>query len=111
MTIRGSSSFEIIVEGSRKGSPGKWLHKTLSVDSGWGSGSEQEKFEVLAAIRKLYNPEERGNIRGVEGQTADQVGRTEGFSSLEYRRVQHPVAQTTIVPALAGYSRLANTSG
>lgn len=111
MSISGSTSFEIIVEGSRKGSPGKWSHKTLNVDSGWGSGSEQEKFEVLAAIRRLYNPDERANIRGGTGQTADQVGRTEGFSALQYRRVQYPAAQTIIVPPLTGYSRLAKVSG
>lgn len=110
MNDQRKGGFDIIVEGSRKGSPGKWAKKTLHIESPWGSGSEQEKFEVLAAIRRQYNPDERGNIRGTEGQTADQVARCEGFSALLYRRAQYPAAHTTIVAPPAGYSRISNTS-
>lgn len=105
MNGKTGESFEVIVEAQRRGDASAyWNSKKIAVHSGWDDGSEQEKFEVLSAIRKVYNPEARANIRGSEGQTPEQVGCSEGFTRLRYLRPDMRPGATIIVKALRGYS-------
>lgn len=83
-----------------------WQGKPVSVRSRWALGSEQEKFEVLAALRRLYNPDQHGDIRGATAQTPAQIGQSEGFIHLQYRYADSPQAPVCIVKGLSGYSRL-----
>ncbi len=107
MNTKRERSFNVIIEGKKRGNASDyWSQKLIPVQSQWDHGSEQEKFEVLCAIRKIYNPEERADIRGKTGQTPSQVGQSEGFSQLLYHPVETPLAVTIIVKRPAGYSRL-----
>ena len=81
-------------------------HTPLTISSRWDSGSEQEKFEVLAAIRSIYNPNEKMNIRGGERQTSSQIARLEGFTELKYSRGDESIV---IVKPLMKYRRVAPT--
>lgn len=101
------NTINVIVEGKRKGDTSNyWNGKTFSILSPWERGSEQEKFEVLSAIRKIYNPEERCDIRGKTGQTPSQIGQSEGFTHLLYQRADAPDEVIVIIKPLAGYSCL-----
>lgn len=109
MNIYRSEKFEIIANGERSGFPTKWKQTPLTVDSLWDAGSDGEKFEVLAAIRRTYNPDNKNDIRGSEGQTPAQIGRTEGFSELKYRRTASTASEVTIVSTVTPYLRLVPT--
>ncbi|MDB6060938.1 MAG: hypothetical protein JWM78_1041 [Verrucomicrobiaceae bacterium] len=107
MNIKGSRSFSVIVEGKKRGNATPyWSKKIISVQSHWSQGSEQEKFEVLLALRKIYNPEERADIRGITHQTPSQIAQSEGFTVLQYSDTEAPLAITIIVKAKAAYSRI-----
>ena len=100
--------FDVIVEAKKKGDASDyWRKKSIAVLSTWSQGSDQEKFEVLTAIRKLYNPEDRNDIRGKTGQTPSQIGQSEGFTHLRYQHAGSPQPLTVIVKPMAGYSRVA----
>jgi hypothetical protein len=100
--------FDVVIDADKKGSSdGDWSEKTISVDSIWDRGSEQEKFEVLSSLRKLYNSGERADIRGQSQQTPSQIAQSEGFTRLSYRGIEPSTASIDIVNALRGYSRLA----
>jgi len=112
MTMQNGPTFQVFIDGKRHGSPGKWRHRSLMVTSGWDPGGEQEKYEVLAAIRRSYNAENKIDIRGTEGQLPVQIGREEGFTELSYSRAapasHSEVAPSSviIVPGLEFYRRL-----
>lgn len=101
-------AFDVVVEATKKGNATTyWSHKTIAVQSQWNRGSEQEKFEVLDAIRKIYNPEERTDIRGTTRQTPDQIGQSEGFTQLQYCHAEFPLGSiTVIVKGIASYRRV-----
>lgn len=81
--------FCALVNGERKGDrPDEWANRAVLVDNRWDDGSEEEKFAVLTAIRKFYNPSAKSNIRGIFSQSADQVGQLEGFLQLRYRHAE-----------------------
>lgn len=106
MNMRNDTTFQILIDGKRRGSPGRWHHRPLMLNSRWELGGDQEKYEVLAAIRQSYNPEYKVDIRGAEHQLPSQIGRSEGFTQLSYRRAS-PASPTVIIvsePAL--YRRL-----
>jgi hypothetical protein len=98
--------FEVIVNGRRSGAVDRWKHISLTVDSLWDVGSDGEKFAVLTAIRRTYDPDSRADIRGNEGQTPAQVGRCEGFRELGYRHSSESSRQVVIVPPMMQYLRL-----
>jgi hypothetical protein len=110
--MQNDPTFQVFIEGKRHGSPGKWRHRPLTVSSRWDPGGEQEKYEVLAAIRRSYNPENKIDIRGTERQLPVQIGRSEGFSELSYSRAaptsraEVGSSEVVIVPGLALYRRL-----
>lgn len=98
MNSKRKTLFDVIVEAQRRGDANdRWNHRTVSVLSLWGRGSEQEKFEVLRAIRQVYKPDEHADIRGSAGQTPHQIGQSEGFTHLQYRRTAPPLGITVIV--------------
>jgi hypothetical protein len=100
-----SNPIAVIVVARRRGDISDyWNGKIISIPSYWDRGSEQEKFEVLNAMRKIYAPDERGDIRGTTGQTPSQIGQSEGFTLLQYRHADVPDATTVIIAPLAGYS-------
>ncbi len=100
-----SNAIAVIVVARRRGDTSDyWNGKTILIPAYWDRGSEQEKFEVLSAIRKIYDPSERGDIRGTTGQTPSQIGQSEGFTLLQYRHADAPDAATVIIEPLAGYS-------
>lgn len=94
------------MNGQGSGVIGRWKHISLKIKSLWAWGSDGEKFEVLAAIRRRYRPEAKADIRGTEHQTPAQVGRREGFVELEYQHISPWSARITIVPVLIRYLRL-----
>lgn len=100
--------FQVFIDGVQKGNIGRWNHAPLMVASAWDEGGEQEKYEVLAAIRRTYDPSNASNIRGNERQTPPQIGRSEGFTELSYQRAIADAARVVIVPALMPYSRIVN---
>lgn len=105
--MNNKSAFEVIVEAKKRGDISDyWRKKSVSIPASWKQGSEQEKFEVLSAIRKFYNPEDRNDIRGLTGQTPSQIGQAEGFTQLRYQHAESPQALTVIVKPIAGYSRV-----
>lgn len=106
MNIIRKTKFEIIVSGKQTGAVGKWNKTHLTIESAWGIGEEGEKFEVLAAIRKTYNPENKSDIRGNERHTPSQVGRSEGFKELSYIRTDLSVPWTVIVPPIMQHLKL-----
>jgi hypothetical protein len=97
---------EVIVNGQGSGTIGRWKHISLKIRSLWGFGSDGEKFAVLTAIRRRYNPNATTDIRGNQRQTPAQVGRDEGFRELEYQHISPWSARITIVPALMRCLRL-----
>lgn len=99
--------FKVVINGKQSGTPGKWNQTPLTITSKWDAGSDQEKFEVLAAIRRTYNPEIKTNIRGSQGQTPSQIGRCEGFKELRYERSTQSSPLIIIVPPVMQYLRLA----
>lgn len=99
--------FEVVINGKQSGCIGNWNHTSLAISSKWDAGSDQEKFEVLAAIRRTYSPENKSDIRGYEGQTPSQIGRCEGFKELRYERSTASSPQIVIVPPVMQYLRLA----
>jgi hypothetical protein len=95
----------VVVNAERRGDASdSWGHKIVMIRSPWDNGSEQEQFEVLNAIRKIYNPDIHADIRGETGQTPGQIGRSEGFTQLQYQSSESR-AVTVIVKPLAGYSQ------
>jgi hypothetical protein len=106
MDSNRTKRFDVIVKGKRVGAVDKWKHIPLTISSCWDDGSDAEKFEVLAAIRRTYDADDRSDIHGTEGQTPAQVGRCEGFRELTYQRVARPSAEIIIVPPLMRYLRL-----
>ena len=99
--------FKVVIDGKQVGCIGKWEHRPLTINSKWNAGSDQEKFEVLAAIRRTYNPDDKTDIRGLERQTPSQIGRCEGFKELRYERSTPPSSLIVIVPPVMQYLRLA----
>ena len=106
MNPKDKPPLRVVVNAEKKGdATGNWSHRIVMIRSPWDQGSEQEQFEVLSAIRRIYNPEERADIRGDTHQTPGQIGQSEGFTRLQYRSMESPVV-TVIVKAPAGYSQL-----
>jgi hypothetical protein len=99
--------FEVVINGKQTGCVGKWNRTSMAISSQWDAGSDQEKFEVLAAIRRTYNPETKTDIRGLDGQTPSQIGRSEGFKELRYERSTSSSPQIIIVPPVMQYLRIA----
>jgi hypothetical protein len=97
---------DVIVNGRRSGAVDRWKHIRLTIHSPWDIGSDPEKLLVLAAIRRIYNPEDRTGMGGKEGQTPAQIGRCEGFRELEYQHVAAPSTPIVIVPPLLRYLRV-----
>jgi len=109
MNTATNHSFKVIVSAKRRGDPtDHWNNKAVAIQSHWDRGSEEEKFEVLSAIRKIYNPDERGDIRGRTAQRSYQIGLSEGFTALQYHYKDAPQVQTVIITPLGGYSRRAS---
>lgn len=106
MQFDTKATFQIFIDGKQAGSTGKWHHTPMTVTSMWDAGSDQEKFEVLAAIRRTYNPDNKTNIRGNQRQAPSQIGRAEGFKELHYNRASSPGALIVIVPPAMQYIRL-----
>jgi hypothetical protein len=106
MNFDANATFQVFIDGKQAGNTGKWKHTPLTITSMWDAGSDQEKFEVLATIRKTYNPDSKINIRGGESQTPSQIGRSEGFKELRYNRTTSPTASIVIVPPVMQYLRL-----
>lgn len=106
MHIIKNTSFQVFIDGKQSGNQGKWDHKPLLINSQWDAGGDQEKYEVLAAIRQTYNPDTKSNIRGNEHQTPSQIGRSEGFSELSYSRTVAASPQVIIVAGLMPYLRV-----
>ncbi len=107
MSCRKQDRFFVVVDGRKKDDAiDEWSEKTVSVLSRWDPGSEQEKFEVLNAIRQTYNPEECANIRGHFRQTADQIGQCEGFTRLRYRHTEPLRGSIVIVRAAPAFRRM-----
>lgn len=106
MNSERNKKFEITVDGIQSGAIGKWVKTRLTINSIWDAGGEGEKFDVLAAIRKTYNPDSNYNIRGNEKQTPSQIGRSEGFNELSYTRTTPAAAPVIIVAAMLKYSRV-----
>jgi len=107
MDLHPLVKFEVVIDGERAGNTDEWCQTPLTISSRWDSGSEQEKFEVLAAIRCTYNPNEKMNIRGGERQTSSQIARLEGFTELKYSRGKESIV---IVKPLMKYRRVAPTA-
>lgn len=101
-----NKKFEVIVDGKQAGALEKWKHIALTINSIWEAGGDGEKFEVLAAIRKTYNPETKADIRGSQRQTPAQIGRGEGFKELSYQRADPSSPAIVIVPPAMQYVRL-----
>lgn len=111
MDITRNTKFQIYIDGVQAGNIGKWKHAPLMVASQWDEGGDQEKYEVLAAIRRTYNPDIKSNIRGEERQTPSQIGRSEGFTELSYRRAMVSATPVVIVPPIMPYRRIMPHSG
>lgn len=94
--------FQVFIDGKQSGSPAKWHHTPLIVYSKWDAGTDQEKYEVLSALRRTYNPDNKNNIRGNEHQLPDQIGRSEGFRELSYSRTSSS-PKVIIVPGIMPY--------
>jgi hypothetical protein len=103
MDSERTTDCEVIVNGQGSGTIGRWKNITLKIRSLWGFGTDGEKFAVLAAIRRRYNPNATTDIRGTQHQTPAQVGRDEGFKELEYQHISPWSARITIVPTLMRY--------
>lgn len=87
MNTRQKLEIEIVVDARQEGiAQDRWVHQPLKVQSRWYPGTDQEKFEVLSAIRQTYSPDEHANIRGTTRQKPDQVARGQGFTQLRYQR-------------------------
>lgn len=95
--------FQIFVDGVQTGHIGRWKHIPMMVASLGEVGSDDEKFEVLSVIRKTYNPTNENDIRGDKNQTPSQVGRSEGFTELKYRRAVSSALQVEIVKVVMPY--------
>ena len=106
MNILKETIFQVFIDGKQSGSPAKWHHTPLMVSSQWDAGTDQEKYEVLSALRRTYNPDNKNNIRGNERQLPVQIGRSEGFSELSYSRTASASPSVIIVPGLMPYRRL-----
>lgn len=106
MNTRNDTTFQVFIDGKRRGSPGRWRHRPLLLNSRWEPGGDQEKYEILAAIRQSYNPENKVDIRGVERQLPSQIGRSEGFTQLSYSRASPALSSVIIVPEPEFYRRL-----
>ena len=107
MELHPLVKFDVVIDGQQSGGASAWNDIALSVSSRWDAGSDQEKFEVLAAIRSTYNPNEKMNIRGGERQTPSQIARAEGFTELRYSRAKGSATSTVIVKPLMKYRRVA----
>lgn len=106
MSKLDGSSFQVFVEGIQAGNIGMWKHYPLMVHSQWTEGSDDEKFEVLAAIRKTYSAEKTGEVPGADQLGPSQAARNEGFTELSYRRATSQSISVTIVPIVVPYSRM-----
>jgi len=100
------TKFQVFIDGKQVGSVDKWDHTPLMVTSRWEAGSNEEKYEVLAAIRKTYAPDNKADIRGKESQAPSQIGRGEGFKELKYSRTASSAPSIVIVPPVMQYLRL-----
>lgn len=107
MDVDEAGTFKVIVNGKQAGGLGKWQEISLIIYSRWDAGGDAEKFAVLTAIRKTYDPKNNTDIRGSQGQTPAQTGRSEGFKELRYQRAD-PLSspQIVIVPPVMQYLRL-----
>lgn len=103
MSNPNGSRFQVFIEGVRTGDIGRWKHAPLMVASQWGEGSDEEKFEVLSAIRRTYDSENADDIRGNDHLTPSQIGRKEGFTTLSYRRATSLSLLVTIIPSVIPY--------
>lgn len=106
MNMIKGAKFQVFIDGKQSGNIGRWKHAPLMVASQWDEGGEGEKFEVLAAIRRTYNPDNKNDIRGSEHQTPSQIGRTEGFTELSYRRSTATASLVVIVPSFMPYTNI-----
>lgn len=107
MKIERSKKFDVVVNGKQAGAIDKWQQIPLTINSIWDAGGDGEKFEVLAAIRRTYSPDNKSDIRGEQRQTPAQIGRSEGFKELRYQRTAPASDQIIIVPPVMQYLRLA----
>lgn len=103
MNILKETIFQVFIDGKQSGCPEKWHHSPLIVYSKWDAGTDQEKYEVLSALRSTYNPDNKSNIRGNERQLPAQIGRSEGFSELSYSRTSSSSPKVIIVPGIMPY--------
>lgn len=106
MSKLDGSKFQVFVEGVQTGNIGMWKHVPLMVNSQWSEGSDDEKFEVLAAIRKTYRCESSDDIRGADHLGPSQTARNEGFTELSYRRATSLSINVTIIPTILPYRRM-----
>ena len=106
MDVGRNKRFEVVINGKQAGALDKWKQIPLTINSIWDAGGDGEKFEVLAAIRRTYNPDNKTDIRGDQGQTPAQVGRCEGFKELRYQRTAPVSSPIIIVPPMMQYLRL-----
>jgi hypothetical protein len=106
MKTNDDNQFNVIVNGKQTGAFDKWQQIPLIVNSCSEVGSDDEKFNVLYAIRKIYDQKNRTDIRGTEGQTPAQVGRCEGFRELSYQRTALESSRIFIVPPVMQHLRL-----
>ena len=106
MSKLDDSRFQVFIEGVQTGSIGRWKHAPLMVNSQWSEGSDDEKFEVLAAIRKTYRCEGSDDIRGADHLGPSQTARNEGFTALSYRRATSQSLSVTIIPTIIPYRNM-----
>lgn len=81
--------FDVVVEAhqERRNATFAWHDRLIRVQSRWYAGTDQEKYEVLARVRQIYDPCERANIRGDRRWSPNRIARSEGFTAFRYRRV------------------------
>jgi hypothetical protein len=98
-----ATKLEVLVSGEQSGI--RWRALPLLIDAIWDAGSDAEKFEVLAAIRKTFPERYTSDIPDIETRTPAEAGRGEGFTQLGYARSHFPVPWTVIVPAEVAHLR------
>lgn len=106
MSNSNDSNFQVFIEGVQTGNIGGWKHFPLMVSSQWCEGSDDEKFEVLSAMRKTYSCDSSDDIRGKNHLRPSQTARNEGFTELSYRRATSLSVNVTIIPTVLPYRQL-----
>lgn len=96
---------EVLVSGEQSGV--RWAALPLLIDATGDAGSDAEKFEVLAAIRKTFPERYTSDTTDIETRTPAEAGRDDGFTQLGYARSHFPVPWTVIVPAEIAHLRFA----